>query len=366
MRTSYSQNNTYINCPKHWELRYKHKLSAEDEGASLHFGSAVDTAIEEMLEGKKDYMKTFKDRWKVAQAFGKTTQVYDNIKVVYSHYDFDEAVLNDVDLKQLESWAKELKLDAVITKPKDTITLFKNIAKDKKNPYKGINEDQLRFFARASWLSLERKGELLIQSFKDQFLPKITKVVSTQQRGEIKDPTTGDSIIGYIDMVLEIEGYDKPIIFDLKTAARPYDEKTIELTEQLTLYQAMKGKDYNTNLVGYVVLCKNIPKESVAHCKTCNHRKTGRHKSCDAEINGVRCGGEWHEVTELKPQVQVLVKEKSDEEVNKLLESYGNIIVAMKNNIVYKDVSKCHSWYGGKCPYFEACHNDDFSKLTKR
>ena len=206
----------------------------------------------------------------------------------------------------------------------------------------------------------------MIGAFKEQFLPKITKVISTQQRGDIKDAESGDSIMGFIDMVLEIEGYDKPIIFDLKTAARPYDQTSIDLTEQLTLYAKMKGADFNTNLVGYVVLVKNIKKEVVGFCKTCNNKKLSRHKTCNAEIKGVRCNGEWDETIELKPEVQVLVKEKSQEEMDNLMESYGNIICAMKNNIVYKDVSKCANWYGGKCPYYDACHNNDTSGLVKK
>jgi len=224
----------------------------------------------------------------------------------------------------------------------------------------------MTYFNRCSWLSLKRKGHLLIEAFKVQFLPKVKNVLATQERASIKDPNTGDSIQGYIDMVLEIEGYDKPVIFDLKTAARPYTEEQIELGAQLTLYAGMNGGKYNTDLVGYVVLCKNIEKIEDSKCKTCGHTKTGRHKTCDNIINGQRCEGEWLTKKIPKPNVQVLVKQKTQQEINDLFMDVGNILVAMKQEIVYKDISKCNNWFGSKCPYYDACHHNDTSGLKKR
>lgn len=374
MRTSFSQNNTYKNCPQHWKLRYKDKLQSPLMGASLYFGTAVDNAVEKLLEEYRDrgtkeeeivnlsqgYIKKFEDMWLTNKAFGNSTPVFDNPDVQYSYADFDVEILQESDLTQLKAWAEE----------DDPVDYYKSLVKIKKNPYKQLSEREQLFFNRASWLSMRRKGLILVESFKSQVLPMITKVVSTQSRGELKDPTTGDSVIGYLDMVLEIKGYDKPIIFDLKTAARPYTTAQIELTEQLTLYAAMKGEEYKTDLVGYLILCKNIPKEENSVCKTCGKLKDSTHRKCNAmkDVEGkqVRCNGEWDVKKTLKPEVQILIKQKGDDEINALLSDYSNIMLAMKNDVIYRNTDKCNQWYGGKCPYYDLCHHGKMDGLIDK
>jgi hypothetical protein len=376
-KTSFSQSSTYVACPRYWWNSYNEKWKSEVEAASLYFGTAVDASIMAMLENKPDYMAIFKDRWRKAFQYGKATPIFDNPDIVYNTADFDDDVLLPKDLDQMLLWAAELK----VGDGPNPVDIFKEIAKIKKNPYKRTSDAQMKYFSRCSWLSMKRKGEVLINSFKDQFLPKIKVVHTTQKYAKIEGQD-GDLITGYIDMILEIEGYDKPVIFDLKTAARPYEQSQIDLTEQLTLYAAMKANEYQTDLVGYVVLCKNIPKETVAHCKSCGHTKDGRHQTCNnmverefphptikdvplIEIKSVRCEGEWLEKTVLKPIVQVLVERKTPEQVEELLKDYSNIILAMKNRIVYKNTSKCLSWYGSKCVFYDLCHKGVSTGLKK-
>lgn len=317
-----------------------------------------------LLEGNKDYMKVFYSQWeKSINKFQKVTPVFDNPNIVYSYADFDEHVLDDKNIKKLEEWKKELEIKTKVS----AVDLYKQIVKKKKNPYKKLTEKEKTYFNRASWLSLKLKGEILIKSFKEQFLPKIKKVHATQLSGSIKSDDGQDSINGVLDCILEVEGYDKPIIIDLKTASQPYKEEQIDLTEQLTLYYGMMGAQYKTDLVGYLVLCKNIPKQKIAFCKSCGHeRRTGQLKTCDNEINGKRCKGEWEEKVELKPEVQFMVRKKGDTELFSLYSDYSNIIYAMKNDMVYKNQSKCHNWYGGKCPFFDLCHKGDDSNLLKK
>lgn len=368
MQTSFSKNSTYISCPKHWWLSYIEKYEATQEGASTYFGSAIDAAVTDLLNGKSfDEAKvTFYDRWNKSYSFGESTQIFDNDDIIFGYKDFDADLFEPKDLIVMENWAKQSNLAHTAQSIKDIVALYSAISKKKRNPYLQASSDEMKFFNRVSWLSMKRKGKILLKAFHEQFMPKVRKVVSTQQRATLKDPNTNDSIIGYIDMVLEIDGYSKPVIFDLKTAGQPYDQEDIDLTQQLTLYAAMKGQDYNTDLVGYVVLCKNIPKTTVSTCKSCGNTKNSRHKTCDALVGGKRCGGEWDEKVVPSPEVQVLVEKKTPQQVNDLLLDIGNIVLAMKNEIVYKNVSKCTSWFGGICPYFNACHKNDFSGLVKK
>lgn len=106
MKTSYSQNNTYIKCPRHWYLSYVEKWEPLLKGASLFFGSAVDEAVEGMLQTKTNYMQTFYDRWDTAEAFGIKTKIFDNPEIVFAHNDFDGDILGQVEFGQLQVWGE--------------------------------------------------------------------------------------------------------------------------------------------------------------------------------------------------------------------------------------------------------------------
>lgn len=366
-KTSYSQNSMYIRCPKAWEWNYKKRLVSKDSGASLFFGSAIDNAAMNILEGK-DYVAKFEADLIKQYHFGKESIFFDNPDVVYSHQDFDPLCLEQSDFDQMAMWAQHggFCKKGVIPDNEQLIEYYKTCAKAKKNPYRKMKPEQELYFNRCSWLGLRRKGFLLLETFKKEFVPKVTKVHATQKRADIKDEVTGDSVMGFIDMVLELEGYDKPIIFDLKTAARPYGQEKIDLTTQLTLYAGMKGGEYNTDLVGYVVLSKNIQYDTVATCKTCGHVRTSTHKTCDNKVNGKRCHGEWDVKVTPKPEIQVLIQQKTQKDIEDLFSDIGNILLAMKNGIIYKNTDACTNWFGGKCPYYNACHNNDTSDLVKK
>lgn len=369
MKISYSQGSTFIQCPKMWSNKYIDKLDSEVEGASLSFGSAVDAAVQAMLEGKANWLPIFYDNWTKQFVFGQVKQVFDNDSIGYGHKDLDVDLLEPKDYPELEKWAKELNLIPVgnVVTNEELIALYKQISKDKSNPYKGINADQLKYFNRASWLGLKRKGKIMLNAFHAQFYPKIKKVHAVQKKVDLVDPHSKDSITGFVDMVVEVDGHPKPIIFDLKTSSMPYDQHKLQVSPQLTLYTAMAAQHFNTDLVGYVVLNKNIPKIEVSHCGTCNHTKTGRHKTCDNVVNGVRCNGTWVDQKIPDLQVQVMVAQKTPDQVNDILNDYSNIITAMKNGIIWKNNDRCMDHFGAVCPFYNYCHKGgDMTGLKKR
>lgn len=352
-------------CSQAWYFKYKEKYDSPEQGASLSFGNAVDVAVERYLNNTNhDYISVFDEEWlNSTNMFGKKTQVFDNDSILYSHSDFDADVLAPEDLEQMKLWAKELKL---YSEEISVIELFKAVAKTKKNPYKKIKPNQLKYFNRCSWLSLKRKGHLMLHSFVQQFVPKIEKVLAVQKNAQIVSDDKEDIIGGKVDLVLKIKNYDKPIIFDLKTAARPYKQEAIDDSEQLTLYSAMEGAKYGTDLVGYVVLSKQINKDKVGYCKSCGHKKEGSHRKCNNIVDDNRCNGEWEEKTEINPQVQVLIEQKSEQQVNFQLEVETQTLDAMKAGIVTKNPTKCNSWFGNNCPFYNLCHKNDPTGLVKR
>lgn len=369
MRSSFSQNSLYIQCPKAWYNQYIQGYYSETEGSSLYFGTAIDKAVSDMLESKPNWLNTFYFNWDGQMKEGKLIKIFDNDKITYSHKDFDADLLETKDYLELEKWAKELLLIGQTDNPtpEQLVKLYREASKAKSNPYIKMTDEQFKYFNRCSWLGLKRKGKILLNAFYDQVKPKIKSVISTQKRSKIEDSNTGDQIIGYVDMIVEYEGYDKPIIFDLKTSSFAYDAHQIETSPQLTLYAAMEAKNHNTDLVGYIVLNKNIPKDEVNHCQKCGVKKTTRHQTCNAVLSdNSRCGGIWIETKVPKPEVQVMVDKKTTEQIEDLLMDTGNIILAMKNNIVYKNTNKCDDWYGGLCPYINLCHKKDSTGLIKK
>jgi hypothetical protein len=387
MRTSFSQSETYKSCSQHWYWRYKEKIETNDTGASAFFGSAVDSAIGAMLKDPTvNFYKTFQNSWDVTKdRKGNTLKIFDNDSINYAHTDFDKDVINAFigeTLPSITLWMEELELVQEFIDENsglDWQAAYSACSKAKKNPYKKIQPNYLKFFNRMSWLSLYYKGLLMIESFEKQFYPRIEKVLAVQKAASIKDEGTGDSISGYIDMILKLKDYDRPIIFDLKTSARPYTQEQIDQSEQLTIYLAMEGQRFNTDAVGYVVLSKAINKEAVCYCKSCNHKKDGRHKTCNAMVSKPRvntdpggqyfveerCGGEWAETVELKPEVQVMIERKNNMQVNKVLETQENIIHGMKNSVVFKNLSKCNNWYGNRCSFYDLCHKGSDKGLIK-
>lgn len=355
-------------CPKMWYYQYVEGWSSDTEGSSLYFGTAIDRAVSDMLENNPNWLQKFYDSWEFQAKNGQIVRIMDNDSITYSHKDFDGDLLEPQDTATLDKWAKELNLIGATATPtrQELIDLFKQCSKAKSSPYIKMTDEQFKYFNRCSWLSLKRKGKLLLNAFDQQIRPKIKKVLSTQKRCEIKDESTGDAIIGYIDLVLELEGYDKPIIFDLKTASMAYDQFQLDVSPQLTLYAAMEARNYNTDLVGYLVLPKNIQKDSVFHCNSCGFKKATGHRTCNNPINGNRCGGGWVETKIPVPQVQVMIQKKSQEQINDLLGDIGNLILAMKNHIVYKNTNRCQDHFGGNCPFINLCHKNDSTGLTQK
>jgi len=370
MRSSYSQTETYKNCAQHWYYRYVDKLEGSDIGASTFFGTAVDAAVMYLLETNNlDFKDKFVQLWlqQEDKKQKKPLKILGNNSIIFAHADFDKDVLDEETKNLLHAKLVFNGLDKELGTD-DPVEAYFKVAKAKRNKYKAFPEQYLDYFNFCSWYSMLRKGIILLDSFYEQFYPKIEKVLATQKFALIKDDSTGDIIQGVVDTVLLLKGHDKPIIFDLKTSSRPYTDDQIEHSDQLTLYAAMEGRKYNTDQVGYIVLCKNINKVKEYYCSTCGSKRESKHRTCNQkkENDTIRCGGDWLETVKLDPKVQVLIRTKSTNTVNKCLEDQANIIVAMKNNVVFKNNSKCESWYGNRCVYYNLCKNGSTSGLTKR
>ena len=118
----------YIKCPASFNLHYNEKIRPLRVGSALHFGIAIDEAVnvimlkkkkkltkEEKEEVKKDPIMVFEEKWFMPQN-GETALVTDdngnrvpvgectNPNFEYYKSDFDETLLDESDLKRLRDF----------------------------------------------------------------------------------------------------------------------------------------------------------------------------------------------------------------------------------------------------------------------
>src|SRR5216683_1351774 len=107
-KLSYSQASMFIKCPKYWSNQYIDRWESPVIGASLPFGSAIDSAVTKMLKGEEGWLETFYDLWNKSYSYGVSSMVFDNKDVVYSNKDFDGDILEPKDITTIETWGKQL------------------------------------------------------------------------------------------------------------------------------------------------------------------------------------------------------------------------------------------------------------------
>lgn len=335
-RLSHSAINKFLFCGEAYRLHYQEGYRPLTISSALLFGKALDKAFEYILTGKNDVTdknianeyEYFDYYWRMQYINDIPTDIYLNANnvVTYSSSDIDYDLLSREEIAEAN------------------------------------NED-----GRVAWFSMRRKGHLMINTFKSEFLPKVKKIHSTQEFIELENEQ-GDKSIGYCDAVIELEGHDKPIILDFKTAARPYAEDSVQHSVQLSQYLHFLSDKYsNTRLAGYVVFIKKISKDRTKVCDNCGFDGTGaRFKTCNNVINEERCNGEWTEKLNFKAEMQLLVNEIPQSVEHFVIDNIDTVNSAIKTGIFTKNVNGCKdAGFGKPCDFFELCWKKDGSKLCK-
>lgn len=294
-----------------------------------------------------------------------------NLEVKFSKTDLDTRLYLASDISQLEAAAGNLndsnaKKD--FDKDGDVVKLVKEIKKFKENSYvRDLTELEERFLHYAHVLCMRRKGHLMLKSFHDNILPHITEVISTQMQVDISN-SHGDTIIGYIDLVCKMAGYQLPngrvltdqdiVVADVKTAGAVYWSKLDNLkdSDQLQTYvcspqiQELQA----TNLICYMAVSKVISKDEQQHCATCGHEKSSRHSTCNNEVDGVRCNGDWKGTVDYYSDSKIVIGECDLREASMVYEDYDQTVRAIKADIYIRNRESCNA-YGAVCPYKHLC-----------
>lgn len=273
-RLSYTAIEKYKTCPKSYFFYYVAKLREVKLSSPLIFGGTFDNSLNSLLKGEANYLTKFREQWE---------GYLDNKDVKYSRTDLDESLLND-----------------------------------KENTY----NDQFR-----SWLSMKRKGEMMLEAYKEQVLPNIKEILAVQKFFKLQN-AEGDALIGYIDLVCKWID-DRILICDNKTSGSKYEESSARESIQLANYLEAESENYeNTRNVAFIVVPKNVRK-----------------------------------LKEPRVPVQIIIDEVPMEFQQEVVAKNNEVNDLIKDGEFPRNYSACIGKYG-KCTYYNLCHNGSIEGLV--
>ncbi len=355
-KLSHSSLRLYSECGQRYKYHYIDRVRETVFHSALAFGSAIDEALNNLLIDR-NYNKAieiFDAKWKNGRIGNSYEELINNTKLVYGASDFDSNLLIEDDLETVAKYICQNSPDDFI---KEIQELKASIGWDNIVPATQAKYNHL------NWLSMRRKGHAMIKSYFDKVLPQIIEVVSIQEEISLENEE-GDKITGFVDLVATYKD-GKNYVLDNKTSARAYDEDSAARSQQLVLYYHTLKEKYNLAGVGFIVLNKNIKLNKDKKCSQCGHDGTGsRAKTCDNEIEGKRCGGEW--IVKVNPEcyIQTVLNEVTPESENLILDNFIDINQMIKLGIFYKNLAACKN--GNLiCPYINLCHKGSMKGLEQ-
>ena len=365
MRVSNSQKALYTQCGRKYYYRYKKKMRSKHKGSALFYGSAFDAASDVLLH-QRDLpaaKEKFTDLWMAQEQ---------NLNCKFSKTDLEVRLYDNSDLAKLEAAAGNLnvsKAQKQFCEDGDVIKLLKDIKKMKEQSFmRDLTLEEERFLHYATVLSMLRKGYLMLDSFYINILPKITRVISTQTKVDVQDGS-GNEITGYIDLLCTMENYELPngrkltaddlVVADVKTAGITYWSKLDDLTgsDQLDLYAASPQVQSisPTNLISYMAVSKQVSKNEKSFCKSCGNEKNSSHKTCNAEIEGKRCNGEWNEQVTYFCESKIVIGERNMQEAAKVFEDFDHVVRGINSEVFPRCRDACDA-YGQICEFKSICN----------
>jgi len=339
---SHSAITMYNGCPLKYKYHYIDRYRSKTLSSALFFGGYIGEAVqlialdkkpdltseEKQLVGKDPY-KFFDQLMKKVDINGTIHDLKTCDLIRYYLSDYDGDILTMKDRAEIQKLRDELGfyLDGRPLEFEDYRKLYKSGK---------LDADEYRFMNLHFYLSLIRKGHMMIDSYKSVIMPLITKVYSIERKIQLDcsmdDRPTTDSLIGYIDMIADIEldaenaercgmkpGDVVKVLLDHKTAGTKYTKNRVRTdSQQLSLYEFSE----QIGLCGYIVAVKKIKKPKI----------------------GPRKG-------EVFCDMQVLIDKIPDEVVEEYVEASAEVLDKIYDKEFEPDKGGCNS-FGSKCPYY--------------
>jgi hypothetical protein len=330
---SYSAYDKYMSCPSMYDLHYNKRIRPIKTNTNLVFGSAVDAGIMSILDG--DEMPRA-----LARAAKKLLQVL-SVNVDFEEKEFDPDLLTEVSTELVKGRLRRLGWQG------DNVAALGHSLIEKRGFGETLTPNQEKSLRHLVYFSLLEKAYLMFEAFNQYVMPQIVEVEATQQ--PVKR--------GIYDFKAEFKGIGKFIV-DVKTASRPYDEDRVNTSVQIIGYGAERAM--------YIVFDKNVKKNKTKVCSVCGNNGTGkRHKTCDAEPRGIRCGGEWNETVSPEVVPQIIFADIPAERRELVEKAYQDAEKAIELGCFPKNLNACGKQYGKPCPYINYCWSNDMAGLEK-
>ncbi len=109
-----------------------------------------------------------------------------------------------------------------------------------------VRQIDLTYNQKESWEKLKIVGAGLMEKFHEEHPKRIGRVRGVEQRFEIRITSLKTPMIGFIDLIAEVDG--KNTVLDFKTSASSYEEHEVALSDQLTAYQLAEPGAEQTGL----------------------------------------------------------------------------------------------------------------------
>lgn len=224
LKLSHTANQKYMTSPRSYYYHYMLNLREAKLGSPLFFGSLIETGLDVLFKNGslEQAQTTFRKNFVTYQLNGSTINLSNSPLVRYSKADLDLDVFSEKEQQDLANKSVQFQ----------------------------------------SWASLQRKGELMLEAYSRDILPKIKKVLATQIYFSIPNDA-GDEINGFADLICEWED-NKIILVDHKTSAGPYPAdavSSLQYGRQTALYYEAFKEKYPLDATGFFVMEKKIRKK---------------------------------------------------------------------------------------------------------
>lgn len=336
MYISHSAKSRFKSCPRSYYYHYKAKLRSPRLQSSLFFGNALDEGLSALLlQKKKELTEEEKEQLKVPAEdvfhsfmlkakndLGELVEIPQSNGVDYFGSDFDADLLTQGHISLVQQAAQDLQVQKSFSAIKTVADFHEDVKKNlswrNKNRRK-LEENEIKLYNYITWLSLNEKGKLMLQAYKDEIFPHIDEVIAIQKHVSIKNDVD-DEIGGKIDFTASFKSCPgQTFIMDNKSASELYSDDSVTTSEQLATY-AFAEENENA---GYAVIQKKVFKKAP------------------------------------KIRTQLLLGKVSEETIKKTLDEFAdtmdNITAAGDDIENYPcNFDSCFN-YGRKCCYYSLC-----------
>lgn len=330
MKLSHSAIEKYKTCPRMYKLHYIDKIREITTHSPLVFGSAMDAALNLLLETKNLELA----KKKLTDELDRL--ITDDTIIRYLKTDFEVRLLEPKDIDVL----RNMHFDSLVLPAPFELAQFVSEALSLAE----LNQDERKLLNTLQRMSLAGRGILMLEAYEREVLPKIKDIKAIQKKIILKNEE-GDELVGFVDFIADFDNQGTTII-DNKTAGRPYPDDAVQTSQQFGIYCEAE----QIPRAAYVVMLKNVRFSNENLCIQCGHTETSRKRRCPT------CGSDF--VTEVKKSVDVQILHDiiNDKHQEALFGAIDVVLNSIKNEQFDMNTSACDNQFGRRCPYYSFCH----------